>query len=468
MNKKSYAAAAGALVLAALFLLAGCSLSPEDQTEQAEPVLSEGSSDPDSVNTALGIADTEAVKPETLLLDVNDSDGWISVLEENKVPEDFTEALAAFSFDLASEMMREGSGNEIFSPLSIAYALALAGSGAEGETADEINSAFGVTDISELSDDFRKLYTYIDFEDQRTRARAEAFGEGDYDSAISIANSLWISDDLTVKKDYQEKAANDFFASSYGVDFSDPDVSKRIGDWISEHTNGVLSPELTMSPETLLAIVNTLYFYGGWTEPFHEGDTEDDFFYLSDGETVTVPFMYKDDLSGTGYKGDGYSFSYLVTGNNCQMIFVLPDEGKSVDDLLENSEILENAFDDSGAGPVEVIWQIPKFSFGSSYDLERSLASLGIEKMFTDEAEFGGISDIPLYVSAAVHEAHIGVDESGVEGAAYTVMVMNEESLIMQNDTLEMNLDRPFLFGIREMNTGTWLFMGVCRDPSLS
>ena len=152
---------------------------------------------------------------------------------------------------------------------------------------------------------------------------------------------------------------------------------------------------------------------------------------------------------------------------------MLPDEGVDPAGLLDNGEALQEIFaasrDQWETG--EIVWKIPKFSFGSSFDLEEMLKALGMERMFDSFlAEFADLSETPLYVNQAIQETHIGIDEDGVEGAAYTMILMEESGLWMPEDTnrVEMILDRPFLFAVHDRVNDVWLFLGMCADPSLS
>ena len=292
------------------------------------------------------------------------------------------------------------------------------------------------------------------------------YGMEDYQSAIQLGNSLWISDQLNVYEEYQKLAAENFFASSYGVDFGKPDTGKRMGEWIAQKTNGILAPQLDIDPSTLLVILNTLYFYGGWAEPFSEEMTQEDVFYLENGGQDTVPYLNRTQREGAFKKGEGFTLSYLATNNGCRMMFLLPDEGRTVGEFLESPERLKEALEveeDWVSG--KVIWKVPKFDFGSSYPLQDILKAMGMERMFDGQAEFGGISPEPLMVSDVIQETHIGVDENGVEGAAYTMMAMARGAMIENEEIAEMILNRPFLFAIRDDYHGIWLFLGVCRNP---
>lgn len=408
----------------------------------------------------------EAKEPEKAELSPEDYEGWNQLLAENEISEAFAEGLDRFAYESGSAVLKEVSDNGNYSPLSLYYTLALAGCGARGKTADQILEKLGVKDQKELAKQCRRLYQSYGYGSQRDQERMAHYGMEGYQSAIQLGNSLWISDQLNVYEEYQKLAAENFFASSYGVDFGKPDTGKRMGEWIAQKTNGILAPQLDIDPSTLLVILNTLYFYGGWAEPFSEEMTQEDVFYLENGGQDTVPYLNRTQREGAFKKGEGFTLSYLATNNGCRMIFLLPDEGRTVGEFLESPERLKEALEveeDWVSG--KVIWKVPKFDFGSSYPLQDILKAMGMERMFDGQAEFGGISPEPLMVSDVIQETHIGVDENGVEGAAYTMMAMARGAMIENEEIAEMILNRPFLFAIRDDYRGIWLFLGVCRNP---
>lgn len=409
----------------------------------------------------------KAREPEKADISPEDFEAWNKLMEQQAVSEEFRKGLEQFAWNSGSRVLGEARGNGNFSPLSLYYTLALAGCGAEGETGAQILKNLGVGDRQELADQCRRLYQWYVYQNQRDQERMAHYGMEDYKSTIRLGNSLWISDQLPIREDYQKLAAEQFFASSYGVDFGNPDTGKQMGAWIAEKTNGVLEPQLAPDPSTLLAILNTLYFYGGWAEPFQEQNTQEDVFTLEDGSQVTVPYMNRTEMMGAFRKGEGCTLSWLGTNNNCRMVFLLPDEGKTVGDFLESPERLKTAMDvsEDAMTPGKVVWKVPKFDFGSSYRLESTLAAMGMDRMFGGNAELGGISPEPLQVSSVIQETHIGVDENGVEGAAYTMMALARGGMPDQGETAEMILDRPFLFGILDDAHDAWLFLGVCRNP---
>lgn len=438
---------------------AGISKNTGTRTEQRD----EGSSQTKTV-------DMEGAEAEQLSYGADDYEKWNQILQENEISEEFRKGLESFAYRSGSALLKEEKGNSVYSPLSLYYALALAGYGAEGETASQIFGELGMTDRERLAEECRKLYTWYACKDQHEKKLHEQYGEGTYNSHIRLANSLWVSGDLALNRSYQKTAAEKFFASSYGVNFKDAEAGERIGKWITEKTQGVLTPQISPDPDTLLALVNTLYFYGGWADRFQKEDTREDTFTLTDGGKVTVPFLNRIEEMGSFKRGDGYLVSSLNTNNSCEMVFLLPDKDRTAEEFLADPVRLMEAMDNDSQKYVngEVVWKVPGFSFGSSFNLEQMLKDMGMKNMFEDSAEFGGISDQPLKISDAIQEAHIGIDEDGVEGAAYTMLAMEECAAAVSSERAEMILDRPFIFGIRDWKNGVWMFLGICRNPAES
>lgn len=413
--------------------------------------------------------DVEAAQVEAAGLTGDDYEGWNALLAENEISEDFREGLAGFAFQSGSAVLSEAEDNAFFSPLSLYYALAVLGTGAEGETEAELLAALGAEGKEDLARQCAALFQRYVYQEERAAAEAEAYGESVPDGSLRLANSLWVSEKIKLDSDYRKTCAEDFFASSHAVDFADADTGKRMGEWISEQTKGALAPTVELSPDTLLSILNTLYFYGGWQDKFDEKQTAEDVFHLENGGEVSVPFMNRTDPMGSFVRGDGYTVSGLFTNNNCEVLFVLPDEGTDVEVLLENPEILRDIFvpEEGKWSTGEVTWKVPKFSFGSHFDLKETLASMGLERMFDSEAaDFSAMSSSPLFVNQVLQETHVGVDEEGVEGAAYTMIALAGAGMPDDTQKAQMILDRPFLFGIRDYRNDVWLFLGVCGNPA--
>ncbi len=390
----------------------------------------------------------KAVYPESIAFD--DYDAKREVLDNNPSDETFLESVNSFSYRTASLVMTGNKENVNFSPLSLYYALAVAASGAEGETASELLSLLGAMDTESLSSAcgnfYRRLYT-----DNKI-------------GKLKIANSLWIDGSFACDTDFAENAARNFYASSFIADFADAGTAKEMSRWISENTGGVLAPEINLNKSQVFSIINTVYFKDEWTSRFDPSATEAGDFY-TDGGTVQCSYMNSDFASASFVKGDGFTRSSLRLKNGGEMVFILPDKGISARELVSSPEKLETAFRGGESSWGRVVWQIPKFDFGTSLELTDTLKACGISSAFGESADFGGITDGPLFISRVSQDTHISIDENGVESAAFTKIDYNTGAL--PSDEAYMILDRPFIYGIISRD-GVLLFAGICDNPAES
>lgn len=381
-------------------------------------------------------------------------DKWIKVNEQNPIDEESIDNINIFSYKTASKVLNNKGKNMLYSPLSLYYALALVTEGASGKTEEELLNLLHVSDKDKLSTSLGNLYRLLYTDNEISK--------------LLIANSVWLDNDvdnksIKYKDSYIDKVSKDYYSSLYSVDFADENTSKMISKWISDNTNGTLDYKGQVDPNQVMSILNTIYFYDQWASEFDEKDTKEDSFTLSNGEKVKSNFMNKTNESSSFFIGDGYKSSSLGLKNGSKMVFALPDEGVSAEELISTPEKIEEIFtkDESMLG--QVVWKIPKFSYGDSLDLKEMIKSLGVKEAFSGSANFSDISNASLAISDVKQETYISIDEKGVEASAYTKIYYNGGGI--PEDKIEMNLDRPFVYGIVSRQ-GTLLFVGVCNNPN--
>ncbi len=234
--------------------------------------------------------------------------------------------------------------------------------------------------------------------------------------------------------------------------------------WVKERTGGLIQPEPAPLPENAqLSLRNTIYFYDQWQDRFSPETTEEDVFYTDDGQEIVCDFMNRENGSTGFRKGENFTASELALKNGA-MVFVLPDEGVGVQELVQSEETLREALSGTNGQSVgEVVWKVPKFSYGYKAEgMKEMLQTLGLNEAFGESADFSGISDQkPLGLSDVAQEVHIGIDENGVEAAAFTEILWAGAAL--PQGRAEMILNRPFLYAVK--NKGQILFVGICQDP---
>ncbi|NMA67616.1 MAG: serpin family protein [Clostridiaceae bacterium] len=377
-----------------------------------------------------------------------------AIWELNPVDDSFITALKDFSYNTGVLVLTNKGKNINYSPLSLYYALSVATSGAGSDTEIELLDLLGVSDTQVLTEQCGNYY--------RTIYKDNKIGK------LKIANSIWLDDDMngepiSFKGNFVKRAAKNFYASCHSVDFSKDDTRKAMTDWITTNTNGTLSPTIETDPDQILLILNTVYFYDQWINRFDKNKTAEDVFYLSNGNEVKIDFMNQTFGSAGFSKGEGFTRAALGLKNAGQMIFILPDEGISLYDLLTSPDQMKETFEGGESFYGEVVWKIPKFSFGSKIEMTDVLKNLGIRSAFIPDADFSGITDHMAYITDVRQETHIAIDEDGVEASAFTQI--DYAGAALPEGRAEMILNRPFIYYITEHN-GSLLFVGVCENPA--
>lgn len=373
-------------------------------------------------------------------------------------------AINAFGFDLHRALAVSGT-NLVASPTSIAIALGMARVGARGQTAAEMDAV-----LSDLATD--EHAAWLNGLDQALATRSGSFRDDEgttHDQTLDISNASFAQRDLAFESAYLEALAARFDAGQYLVDYeADADAARRqINTWASERTRGripeVLGPD-DVGPGTRLALVNAIYLKAAWAQAFQEDQTTQAPFARPDGSTVTVPLMRVSRAScGTG---DGWSAADIpYLGNQLSMLVIVPDDLTAFEQTLDAAVI--TAIDKEIAATTAVAdVTLPRFDLETREQLGDILAALGMPTAFDPAtADFSGMTtQTRLVISKVIHQANISVDEKGTEAAAVTVVGMDTTG--GPSETCTAHADRPFLFALRDIETGAILFMGRVVDPS--
>jgi serpin B len=219
-----------------------------------------------------------------------------------------------------------------------------------------------------------------------------------------------------------------------------------------------LIPAGVLDAMTRLVLTNAVYFNAAWQNPFAKEATQAGDFTCADGTQVTKQLM-----SGTeefGYAdGNGWQVVELPYDRaELAMDIVLPDAGTWAD--------FEASFDADALAAMlrEVDYQqvhltMPKFGFENEFSLGQTLAAMGMPLAFDAAADFSGMTgNRDLSIGEVVHKSFVAVDEAGTEAAAATAVIMRLTAMPMQ--PVSVTVDRPFVFLIRDLETGAILFMG--------
>lgn len=347
--------------------------------------------------------------------------------------------------------------NFMISPVSISLALSMTLNGAEGDTFLKMRDAlyFSGMEMAAINAGQKDIMSILLNPDGTDKVKVE------------IANALWAREGLTLLEPFQGACREYYDADAQFLDFNDPEARETINAWVKEETHDMIESIIDepIDPLTVLYLINTLFFDGKWTEPFDPERTRDGTFTKADGSTVTVPMMMAEQQMRVYYDPDGqldcFGKSFGDSGR-LEMLFIRPREdlkgfieGLSVDQLDEMV---------SGSGMEEIMVNIPRFSYDTSLKLKDLLIAMGMEDAFdpalADLSAMGHMGGNKLHVAEVAHKTRIEVKEEGAKAAAVTSVEVATESAPMM-----IALDSPFLYLIRDTQTGVVLFMGVVEEP---
>lgn len=381
-------------------------------------------------------------------------------LPVKKVDERLIAATSRFTFKLYNQVLKQGTTKNVFvSPSSVMLALAMTYNGAEGETRQAMAQALEIEGLSlqEVNRAFADLTSML--------------GTADPKLQLKIANSLWAKKGISLKPDFIQRSKEHYAAEVTTLDFSNPTAPATINLWVSSNTDNRIDKIVDrISSETILFLINAIYFKGQWTNEFEKGKTREDDFKLADGGQKKIPMMSQSGKYNY-YKGKDFQAVSLPYGTGRMSMYVfLPDKrttlGQFEGDLtVENWETWIKSF---RMAPGEVM--LPRFKIEYEVDLNEVLKALGMAEAFDPRrANFSGIAQLSqaqrIYISKVKHKTFAEVNEEGTVAAAVTAVEMQVTSVQPPQENFIMKVDRPFFVAIRDNLTGTVLFMGSIVDP---
>lgn len=377
----------------------------------------------------------------------------INIIEAKTV----TEANNQFALNFYSQAAQNSNENLFFSPTSIATAFVIAYEGARGDTAEEIQNAFGFSkDDNKRRSEFESLYKNLNEENEWYK--------------LNMANALWIAQGFEPISDYVDIAKTYYDSHVQNVDFITNDGVNTINEWVKEKTEDKIQEILAQDSTdelTRMVITNAMYFKGKWASQFDSRITSDESFWVDASTSVKVPMMKDVGIFNYIKTNEFKALEMHYQGDKISMLVLLPHDRNGLGSL-EKSLDLQKLYDlkvKMTREPLTV--HMPKFEFDTEYDLVEKLQSLGVHKAFDENnANFDGITeDERLFIAKAIHKAFVDVNEEGTEAAAITALVVTLTSGPPEPKH-EFRADHPFIFIIQEKHTGEILFMGRVMDPT--
>ncbi len=353
-----------------------------------------------------------------------------------------------FGFELLQDLRERDAGGNIFiSPLSISIALTMTYNGAVGETERAMAEVLEIDalDLSTINNANKALRDSLENPDPRVE--------------ISIANSIWSRQGVEFNPEFLERNRAFFGAEIASLDFSSPQATATINDWVNTNTNGKIKKIVErIDPQTLLFLINAIYFKGNWQDEFDKALTRPGTFHLPNGSEKQVQMMRREG-EYPYFRGENFEATSLPYGDGrVNMYIFLPNRSSDLNKFLRNL----NA--ESWEGWISQLQDrrqtmvLPRFKLEYEVRLNDTLEALGMGIAFGGGADFTGMGP-NLFISEVRHKTFVEVNEEGTEAAAVTAVVG------VKSVPSVFQADRPFFFAIYDAETETILFMGTVTEP---
>ena len=333
----------------------------------------------------------------------------------------------ALSFFKAVSSSAKPGENVVASPYSAGVALSMLTEGAAGQTKVELDNALsGCLFMPESMGDSETV-------------------------TVKSANSIWISDNFSVRNRFVAHMEDDFKADVEVMDFAAPATLQSMNRWCAANTDGKLTKiKDSLSPNNGMILANALNFKAPWENQVDPKATQEETFHGRSGDAEVKMMYRKGAYEYLEYVGcQMIKLPYLDSGY--AMYVVLPPAGMDPETVLPY--IGESVYNMAMGmlKPEQVRFSMPKVRLETSMNLNKTLGKMGVKTAFSGAADFKEISvSGPLVLDEVAQNCYIDITESGTEAAAVTSAAISLTSLRPQENVKTMKVDRPYIFFIAD------------------
>lgn len=378
-------------------------------------------------------------------------------------PDGYADSLSAYFPRLTAQLLGNGEGeNAVCAPLNTYLALAMLAEITAGDSQKQILDLLNAESAETLRTQAGQVW--------------KAHYNDDGRSTSILGSSLWLNDRCTCNEETAQTLADSYYASVFRGNLGSTEMNEALRSWLSEQTGGMLDDYIAtvgMKPETELTLATTIYYSVRWHKAFEEKYNTEGIFHGTAGDTNET--YMNQTTSDSYYWGDRFESIDLFLQDGSTMWLFLPREGTTPEQLMSDGDISDflaqkpSIPNSSYENQKRVVLHLslPKFEIGSDRDIAEDLWALGLTDVFIPgAADFSPIlpdADAASHISTVRHAAKVGIDESGVTGAAYTLLQL-DGGIGRPDDEVYLTFDRPFAFVI-ESRDGLPLFAGIVNQP---
>ncbi len=436
------------IAILASILLTGCG-NPYTLTEANLPEAAPYPNEQEFIDPVTGEYDDERMEAAYNAWENNLN------LREN-LPEDYLVGVQSMTQAAAAVFLTGKSENTVYAPLNTYLSLTILAELTDGDGRQEILDLLAAPDMDTL------------------RSRANGLWRANYSNdganTVILSSSLWLDRDVSYHMDTLNRLTDTYYADTYQGDMGDKNYDAAMQKWLNEKTGGLLRDAvdgLETKPETVLAMLSTIYYQAKWDREFQESGNTELTFHGTAGDT-TCTFMVQTVENGTYYGSENFSAFCRRMEEGGEMWFILPDEDATVDTVLCEPDmytLIEAPYDWTEQKRLVIHEYVPKFDISDTFDMLEGMEKLGIvTPQNPDSADFSPLTEMEgVYVGSARQATRVAIDEEGVTAASFVEMMKAGDSLPPEEE-IDFVLDRPFVFAVTG-HDNVVLFMGVVNQP---
>ncbi len=404
---------------------------------------------------------SESRKRERPNVDSDEYDLWLEETQQRRTTaNEILPSIADFSGQCSKAILTgPDNTNQLWSPVNAYIALAMTAELTAGTTQQQLLDVLGAGNTEQLRQGISAVWESI-YQDNGKEVSV-------------LANSLWLDDEMKYHQDVMDLLSQSYYASVYQGDLGSTKTNRAMRNWLNNETGGFLkdrTQNVSLSPDSTLSLLSTIYFQGKWYDEFSSGKNTEDVFHTPAGE-VECTYMNAEERKMNYYWGEDFGAVALRLQNGGSMWFILPDEDKTIQDVLQRGEymdIIANTGDQPIANEkyMKVNLSVPKFDVSASTDLKPGLQSMGITQIFEplgNDFSPSFDTELPIYLDSINQDTRVAIDEKGVVAASYIVLEFGAGAAEPPEEIIDFVLDRPFLFAICKDQIP--LFMGSVNQP---
>lgn len=246
--------------------------------------------------------------------------------DQIQLPKFYSNECLYFCYYLSQNLAGKSSGNLIYSPYSVAVALALACQGARGPTFEEMRTKMHLTgDQSAIAELFSTSQTEL------TKNIGKA--------TLNVANKVYLKEGWTLKPEFQEVAVKKFNSEAESINFANSvPAAANINGWVEGKTNNKIKDLIksdSLDQDTRLVLVNAIYFKGNWQHQFKKEATRKEPFWTSEDKSVDVDMMHiKEDFKYGAFENlDATALELPYNDSDISFLILLPNKRTGLKDL---------------------------------------------------------------------------------------------------------------------------------------